>query len=129
MIRRATIFTLLFSLTACQSPNDLDMTQLSPEERKSIQSLAWLEQANVEQDIERALAKNDNRLLVMSGRAPNLPGVPPELASKAKTVCGIRYVEGSTDVVRGEIHLKMIQAAYDYAATYNQELIKHCLIN
>lgn len=127
MIKRATILAVLFSLIACQSPNDLDMTQLSPEERKSVASLAWLKQANVEQDVESALAKNDHRLLVMAGRPPSLPGVPPELASKAKTVCDVRYLEGSTDVIQGDIHLKLIQAAYDYAAAYNQELIKHCL--
>ncbi|MCG7898647.1 MAG: glutamyl-tRNA amidotransferase [Candidatus Thiodiazotropha lotti] len=103
------------------------MNQLTPEERRSVESLAWLSDVNVERDVQAALDKRDKRLLGMMGRATDLPGVPTELTSKAKTICGIRYVEGSTDVVRGEVHLKLLQRAYDYAAAYNQAILKQCL--
>jgi hypothetical protein len=103
------------------------MSQLSPKERKGIESLAWLRDADVRKDAQAALAKNDYRLLVMAGRSPDLLGVAPESAAEAKSACGIRYVEGSTDVVQGDIHLKMLQAAYDYVSAYNQEIVKHCL--
>jgi hypothetical protein len=103
------------------------MSQLNPQEKKSLQALAWLKDANLQNDLQAALDKQDKRLLSMMGRAPDLPGVPADLTSKAKSVCGVRYVEGSTDTVRGEVHLKLLQQAYDYAAAYNQAMIKHCL--
>ena len=129
MINRATIFTLLIPLIACQSQSNFDISKLSQEEQKSIASLAWLQQADVEQDIQTALAKNDNRLLVMAGRSASLPGVPEELSARAKTACGVRYLEGSTDQVQGNTHRQLLQVAYDYAKTYNQALLKHCLKN
>ncbi|MCG8489534.1 MAG: hypothetical protein MI756_18845 [Chromatiales bacterium] len=127
MNRRAIFFTLLLTLAACQNTQDMDLSQLKPEERKSVESLAWLGDANVERDVQAALDKRDKRLLGMMGRATDLPGVPAELTSRAKAICGIRYVEGSTDVVRGELHLKLLQRAYDYAAAYNQAMLKHCI--
>jgi hypothetical protein len=127
MIWRISIIALLFSVIACQTQTDEDMTQLSPDERKGVDALSWLKHADVEHDIQTALSKNDLRLLATAGRSTDLPGVAAEVVSKAKSVCGIRYVEGSTDVVQGETHLKMLQAAYDYADAYNREIIKHCL--
>lgn len=127
MILRISILALLFSVIACQTQTDVDMTQLSPDERKGVAALSWLKHADVEREIQTALSKNDMRLLATAGRSTDLPGVPVEMASKAKSVCGIRYVEGSTDVVQGEVHLKMLQAAYDYADAYNRKIIKHCL--
>jgi hypothetical protein len=103
------------------------MSQLNPQERKSVQALAWLKDANLERDLKIALEKQDKRLLGMMGRATDLPGVPTDLTSRAKRVCGVRYVEGSTDMVRGEVHLKLLQHAYEYAAAYNQAMLKLCM--
>ncbi|MCG7982132.1 MAG: glutamyl-tRNA amidotransferase [Candidatus Thiodiazotropha lotti] len=127
MIRRAIFITLLLTLAACQNTQDIDLNQLDPVERKSVESLVWLNDANVEREVQTALDKRDKRLLGMMGRGTDLPGVPAELTSRAKTVCGIRYVEGSTDVVRGEVHLQLLQRAYDYAEAYNQAMLKHCI--
>jgi hypothetical protein len=123
------VLTSLCTLSACQNPDDVDLAQLSPDEKRGVESLTWLQHADVEQDTHDALSRKDMRLLIMAGRSPDLPGVAPELAPKAKSICGIRYVEGSTDTVYGEIHLKMLQAASDYAAAYNRIMINHCLDN
>ncbi len=127
MHRRTIFLTLLLTLAACRNGQDMDLSQLDPAERKSLESLAWLSDANVARDVQAALDKRDNRLLGMMGRATGLPGVPAELTSRAKAICGIRYVEGSTDVVRGELHLKLLQRAYEYAAAYNRAVLKHCI--
>ncbi|MEJ2618859.1 MAG: glutamyl-tRNA amidotransferase [Candidatus Thiodiazotropha sp.] len=129
MIKRVLCLTLLFCVSACQDNQNIDVSQLSAEEKKSLQALAWLKDSNVERDVQAALDKQDSRLLSMMGRTTELPGVPSELTSRAKSACGIRYVEGSTDVVQGEVHLKWLQQAYDYAAAYNQLIIKNCLEN
>ena len=49
------------------------------------------------------------------------------MLSKAKSICGIRYLEGSTDTVYGETHLKLIQRAAEYAAAYNKIVIEQCM--
>jgi hypothetical protein len=121
--------TTLCSLSACQNPYDVDLTQMSPDERRGVESLIWLQHADAEQDTHDALSRNDKRLLIMTGRSPDLPGVAPELASKAKSICGVRYVKGSTDTVYGEMHLKMLQAASDYSAAYNRIMINYCMNN
>ncbi|MES9994300.1 MAG: glutamyl-tRNA amidotransferase [Candidatus Thiodiazotropha sp.] len=119
------VTTLLFS--ACQEMETIDMSQLSPKEKKAVESLLWLQDADPDKQAAQALEKGDKRLLAMASRATLLPGIEPELHSKAKSICGIRYLEGSTDTVFGEIHLQLIQRATDYAAAYNKIVVKHCL--
>lgn len=115
------------ALTACQEKEAIDMSQLSDEEKKAVLSLSWLKDADPRKSAAEALEKGDKRLIAMASRATVLPGIENELLSKAKRICGIRYLEGSTDTVFGETHLKLIQRASDYAAAYNTIVIRHCL--
>jgi hypothetical protein len=126
---KPSIFLLLFALvfTACQEVESIDMSQLSAEEKKAVESLLWLKDANPDKHAAEALEKGDKRLIAMASRATPLPGIEPDLLSKAKSICGIRYLEGSTDTVYGEIHLKLIQAASEYAAAYNKIVIEQCI--
>ncbi|MEW8508166.1 MAG: glutamyl-tRNA amidotransferase [Candidatus Thiodiazotropha sp.] len=116
---------LLFS--ACQELEKIDMSQLSPEEKKAVESLLWVEDANPDKQAAEALEKGDKRLMAMASRATMLPGIEPELHSKAKSICGIRYLEGSTDTVFGEIHLRYIQRASEFAAIYNRIVVDRCM--
>ncbi|MCU7904877.1 MAG: glutamyl-tRNA amidotransferase [Candidatus Thiodiazotropha sp. (ex Epidulcina cf. delphinae)] len=120
------LVSLLF-FTACQEREGVDMSQVGPEEKSGVDSLLWLNNADPEKNARQALARGDKRLMAMAMRTPNLPGIKPELLSKAKRVCGVRYLEGSTDTVLGETHLKLIQAAAEYAASYNRLILGHCL--
>jgi hypothetical protein len=123
-------FFLLLStllLTACQEMERIDMSQLSADEKKAVESLLWVEDANPNKQAAEALQKGDKRLMAMASRATTLPGIEPELLSKAKSICGIRYLEGSTDTVFGETHLKLIQRASEYAAAYNKIVIEQCM--
>ncbi|MET0072369.1 MAG: glutamyl-tRNA amidotransferase [Candidatus Thiodiazotropha sp.] len=117
--------TLLFG--ACQEMERIDMSQLSADEKKAVESLLWVEDADAEKQAAEALEKGDKRLIAMASRATMLPGIEPELQSKAKSICGIRYLDGSTDTVFGEIHLQFIQRASDYAAAYNKIVIGKCM--
>jgi hypothetical protein len=106
----------------------IDMSQLSDNEKKAVESLLWLEDADPMKSAAEALEKGDKRLMAMASRATVLPGIETELISKAKSICGIRYLEGSTDTVFGETHLKFIQRASDYAAAYNKIVIEKCMV-
>lgn len=117
----------LLLLTACKEGNHVDMSQVTPKERSAVESLLWLQQADAAKDATQSLARGDKRLLAMATRGSHIPGITLELASKAKSICGVRYLPGSTDTVMGQTHLKLLQAAEGYAADYNRIMIDHCL--
>jgi len=117
----------LFLFTGCQEGTRVDMSQVTPQEKSAVESLLWLQQANAAKDAQAGLARGDKRLLAMAMRGSQIPGIAPELVSKAKSVCGVRYLPGSTDTVMGETHLKLLQAAEGYAADYNRIMVEHCL--
>jgi len=118
---------IVMTLTGCQGIDQIDPSTLTPEEREAVEALAWLKQADAARDAAQAIQRGDKRLLAMATRAPNMPGVPAESTSKAKSECGIRYLEGSTDAVLGDAHLKLLQAAQEYASQYNKLMLDACL--
>jgi hypothetical protein len=120
------LLSLVF-FSACQEINSIDMSKVTPKEQSAVDSLLWLKQADAQTDAQQGLSRGDKRLLAMATRGTQLPGIKPELVSKAKSVCGVRYLPGSTDTVMGETHLKLLQIAEDYAADYNRIMITHCL--
>lgn len=123
------LLPLLLSVffSACQEIDSIDMSKVTPQEQSAVDSLLWLKQANAQKDAQQGIGRGDKRLLAMATRGTHLPGIEPELASKAKSVCGVSYLPGSTDTVMGETHLKLLQIAEDYAADYNRIMITHCL--
>lgn len=121
------ILLTLLLLTGCQSGAGIDMSQVTEKEKGAVESLLWLQSANAEKDAQQGLDRGDKRLLAMATRGGHLPGIEPELASKAKSICGVRYLPGSTDTVLGKTHLQLLQAAESYAADYNRIMIEHCL--
>ncbi len=103
------------------------MTQVTTQEKSAVESLLWLQKADAMKDAQAGLARGDKRLLAMAMRGSQIPGIAPELVSKAKSVCGVRYLPGSTDTVMGETHMKLLQVAKSYAEEYNRIMVEHCL--
>ncbi len=118
---------ITLSMTACQEVDRIDLSSLSPQEREAVTALSWLQEADAVRDAQQAIASGDKRLLAMASRAPSIPGVPEESRERVETLCGLRYVEGSTDAVLGDVHLKLLQAAREYAKEYNQLMLDACL--
>jgi hypothetical protein len=114
-------------VASCQEESQIDMSQVSPKEKNAVESLLWLQNADAAKDAQQGLSRGDKRLLAMALRGSHIPGIAPELVSKAKSVCGVRYLPGSTDTVMGKTHLKLLQAAEEYAADYNRIMIERCL--
>jgi hypothetical protein len=115
------------TLSGCQEMAPMDVSTLPPEERKAVEALSWLQDADAARDAAEARQQGDLRLLALAVRAPNLPGVPAEATARVERDCGIRYLEGTTDMVRGDNHLKLLQQARDYAAAYNRLMLEACL--
>ncbi len=121
------ILLTLLLLSGCQSGGQIDMSQVTEEEKDAVESLLWLQSADATKDVQQSLERGDKRLLALATRGGHLPGVEPDVASKAKSICGLRYLPGSTDTVTGKTHLQLLQAAEGYAADYNRIMIGHCL--
>ncbi|MBX2809181.1 MAG: hypothetical protein KTR20_11175 [Cellvibrionaceae bacterium] len=89
-------------------------------------ALRWVNTANAEQDVRSALQKGDYQLLVFGGRGEQLPGVSAADSARLRQRCGLRYLSGSTDVIRDQAHLQLLLQANRYARDYNQLMLAHC---
>jgi hypothetical protein len=111
----AALFGPLLGLTACAAPApDTD----GP--------LAWLEQADAQQDALAALEKRDFRLMALPRRGLVIPGIEPALMRQYELKCGVRLIEGAGDAVHDRRQLELLKKASRYAAEYNAIIKTRC---
>ncbi len=115
---------LALTLQACV-PNAKE-TNSDPAMTEAEQALLWVEHADAAADAQRAIQAGDYRLLVPAGRGQSVPGLKPEDGARYRTLCGEKILPGTTDVVRGDRHLQLLQAVHRYAETYNAIVVKRC---
>ncbi len=99
------------ALSACSTPGK----PIDP----YVQKLQWLDAADPQADANQAIKKNDLRLLGLATRAVVIPGVDKKDALKYEQHCGVQLIEGISDVVRSDEHLRLMQKARSYALQYN----------
>lgn len=124
MGRILAIAALALTVQACVSTAK-DMNQDQPASQ-AVQALLWVENASAQADAEQAIAAGDYRVFVPAGRGKSVPGLPAEGGAKYRQACGEKILPGTTDVVRGDRHLRLLQAVHEYAETYNRIVIKRC---
>jgi outer membrane lipoprotein LolB len=86
-------------------------------------TLSLLDLAHPEQDMANHVAHGDYRFIGMNGyscTAPGIRGTPSEIIDKY----GIWCLEGTSDMIEGEEHMKLIKKAKSYAERYNIALAK-----
>jgi hypothetical protein len=91
-----------------------------------VQKLQWLDAADPQADANQAVKQNDLRLLGLATRSVNIPGIKPEDILKYEEQCGVQLIEGISDVVRSDEHLRLMQKARSYALQYNAIIKIHC---
>ena len=91
-----------------------------------VQKLQWLDAADPQADANQAIKKNDFRLLGLATRSVNIPGINKEDILKYEEKCGVQLIEGISDVVRSDEHLRLMQKARSYALQYNEIIKSHC---
>jgi hypothetical protein len=107
-----------FSILGCAStPND-----------PYVQKLQWLDAADPQKDAQEAIKKGDLRLLGLATRSVNIPGVTQEETLAYEQKCGVQLIEGISDVVRSDEHLRLMQKARSYALSYNAIIKTKCQI-
>ncbi len=114
----AAVLTWVLIIAGCAAGNPL-----GEHERK----LLWVEDANPQQDAEDALQRNDFRLLGLPQRSVSIPGVPLEKMQQYEIKCGVRLVDGFSDVVRSNEHLRLMKAVHQYALQYNAIIKQRCI--
>lgn len=127
MLKTHSVFFGALLLVAFGASNGEKTVSNEPAQQDHLSALRWVETADVQTDAQAAIVKKDYRLFVVATRGKNMPGVPSvDDYNRAEQRCGIQYLPGSTDVVKGEQHLALLQRAYRYAETYNQLMLNHC---
>ena len=91
-----------------------------------VQKLQWLDAADPQADANQAVKQKDLRLLGIADRSVNIPGISKEEMLKYEEACGVQLIEGISDVVRSDEHLRLMQKARSYALQYNAIIKLHC---
>jgi hypothetical protein len=111
----ATLITLLIGCASTPEPID-----------PYVQQLQWLDAADPQADANQAVKQNDLRLLGLATRSVNIPGIKKEDLLKYEERCGVQLIEGISDVVRSDEHLRLMQKARSYALQYNAIIKLNC---
>ena len=111
----ATLITLLTGCASTAEPID-----------PYVQQLQWLDAADPQADANQAVKQNDLRLLGLATRSVNIPGIKKEDLLKYEEQCGVQLIEGISDVVRSDEHLRLMQKARSYALQYNAIIKLNC---
>jgi len=91
-----------------------------------VEKLQWLDAADPRADANQAVKQGDLRLLGLATRSVNIPGVSKDETLKYEESCGVQLIEGVSDVVRSDEHLRLMQKARSYALKYNAVIKQHC---
>lgn len=91
-----------------------------------VKQLQWLDAANPQTDAQQALKKGDFRLLGLATRSVNIPGVAKGESLQYELKCGVHLIDGISDVVRSDEHLRLMQKARSYALKYNAIIKTRC---
>ena len=113
------IILLLFGTTGCAG----NYPPLEP----YVQKLQWLDAADPQTDAEQAIKTGDLRLLGLATRDINIPGVSKQESYKYEQKCGVQLIDGISDVVRSDEHLRLMQKARSYALKYNAIIKTKCI--
>lgn len=84
-----------------------------------VQKLQWLDAADPQNDARQAIKIGDLRLLGIATRTLSIPGVEKDDSYNYEQKCGVQLIDGVSDVVRSDEHLRLMQKARSYALKYN----------
>ena len=114
------VAALVLAMSGCAT----DSKALDP----NVQKLQWLDAADPQADAQQAVRTGDLRLLGMATRSVSIPGVEMDQILKYETKCGVQLIDGISDVVRSDEHLRLMQKARSYALKYNAIIKTYCKI-
>lgn len=96
-----------------------------PELPDEVAQLRWLETADPLIDAKRAVERKDFTLRGVNGYTWTIPGVAEGDKFAYRDKYGMKAIEGTSDVIMGAEHGRLIELATKYAKTYNEYLLSH----
>jgi hypothetical protein len=117
MIRIA-VLGLVAILVGCSSVR-------ATEPPSGVRQLRWLETADPITDAKRAVERRDFTLLAVNGYTWSIPGVPEADKFAYRDKYGMKPIEGTSDVIMGTEHARLVDVATKYAKSYNEYLLRH----
>ncbi len=86
--------------------------------------LRWVDSADAEVDASKAIAGGHPQFLGVLGYGPYVPGTQvTDSALIRKT--GVRFLDGTSDMLLSDEHGRLVHAAIKYAEEYNLVLLRH----
>jgi hypothetical protein len=125
MFKALVLLIVCFSLLACNPGSEKQVSE-NTSVPEHIALLEWARVADAQHDAKTAIANSDYRLLILAGRGERMLGISPEESGSLKKRCGTRYLQGSTDVIRDDEHLSLLNKAHQYAEEYNKIVATAC---
>jgi hypothetical protein len=125
-VKYPTAFLLIFTFLSviCSAEISHAQEKASKSQTESLKmALKSLNLENPEVDANQNLSNRDPRFICICGYACYTPGVEKDDLALTKKY-GSRCLEGTSDVVEGDEHGKLIEAARNYAVKYNAVLLK-----
>ena len=110
MLKTVVISCVIFSLFSCAK------TEYEKEQEKVTSQMEWLINADPDKDFENAIGKSDFRFIGLYGYALFTPGVNISCLNRDKD---INPIKGTSDVILGYQHQKLIAIGNVYAEHYN----------
>jgi len=97
----------------------------APEPPDEVAQLRWVETADPIIDAKRAVERKDFTLLGVNGYTWTIPGVAENDKFAYRDKYGMKAIEGTSDMIMGAEHGRLIELATKYAKTYNGYLLSH----
>lgn len=83
--------------------------------------------ADVNLQLARAIQVEDFRLMAFASRRLVFVGLEQENTQRLKILCGVKYIDGSSDILKNGTSKQKRYAYYEFAKAYNEVMVKHCL--
>lgn len=91
-----------------------------------IAKLAELKDKNPVTDAQASIAGGERYFLCNIGRSRTVPGLDEATYQQASQNCETRCLDGVTDAVLGDNHLRYLQTAVTYSTSWNKVMINVC---
>lgn len=124
---------ILLTLTGCAAketahsgnpPTPIESNETS--DTQFIQKLEQLNNKNPVMDAQNTISSGKKYFLCNIGRSRTVPGLETEEYASAREKCPTQCLDGVTDAVLGDNHLRYLQAATAYSASWNKVMINVC---
>ena len=92
---------------------------------EKVKQLRWVESADPISDAKRSIENGNFALLGIAGYTVTIPGVDESKKFEYREKYGLRILEGTSDVVHGTEHLRLIRLAKGYAKKYNLYMLNY----